>query len=103
MGFVGTFSFEARLTNISERSLSDLAVVVTTLTNGNLLQNADGGPEGIGARLSVPQEDGFSDGVLSPDEFVDVLLIICLTQRQPFTFVVAVLGGHGVTPPRDRG
>ena len=91
-GFVGKFSFEARLTNISDRTLSDLVVEVTTLTNGNLLQNADGGPGGVGAQLTVPQQDGFTDGVLSPDEFVDVPFIICLTQRRPFTFVVDVFG-----------
>jgi hypothetical protein len=90
-GFVGTFNFEARLTNSSERSLSDLVVTVTALTNGNLLQNADGGPAGVGARLTVPQEDEFADGILSPDEFVDVPLIICLTEQQPFRFVVDVL------------
>ena len=91
-GFVGIFSFEARLTNISERSLSDLLVAVTSLTNGNLLHNADSGPGGTGARLTVPREDGFTDGVLSPEEFVDVLFRICLTQRSPFRFEVAVLG-----------
>ncbi|MCM3902702.1 MAG: hypothetical protein ND866_13435 [Pyrinomonadaceae bacterium] len=91
-GFVGTFSFEARLTNISESSLTDLVVAVTTLTNGNLLQNAHGGPGGVSSRLTVPQEDGFSEGVLSSDEFVDVPFIICLTQRRPFQFFVDVLG-----------
>jgi hypothetical protein len=91
-GFVGTFSFEARLTNSSERALSDLIVTVTNLTNNNLLQNADGGPGGVGAQLTVPRQDGFSDGFLSPDEFVDVPFSICLTQRQPFTFVVDVFG-----------
>lgn len=91
-GFVGTFSFEARLTNSSESFLTDLVVAVTTLTNDNLLENADSGPGGVGARLTVPQQDGFSDGVLSPEEFVEVPFVICLTQQQPFTFVVDVLG-----------
>jgi FG-GAP-like repeat len=49
VGFVGTFDFEARLTNIGERSLADLVGTVTTLTHGNLLQSADGGPGGVGA------------------------------------------------------
>jgi hypothetical protein len=90
--FIGTFSFDARLSNISERSLTDLVVVVTTLTNGNLLQNADGGPGGVGARLTVPRQDGFADGRLTPDEFVDVPFIICLTTQEPFRLVVDVLG-----------
>jgi hypothetical protein len=42
--------------------------------------------------LTVPQQDGFTDGVLIAEEFVDVPFIICLTQQQPFTFLVDVLG-----------
>jgi hypothetical protein len=90
--FVGTFSFEARLSNTSENSLTALVVVVTTLTNGNLLQNADGGPGGVGAQLTVPQQDGFADGVLNAEEFVDVPFVICLTAQAPFTYVVDVFG-----------
>ena len=90
--FAGTFRFEARLTNISESPLTGLAVIVTTLTNGNLLQNADGGPQGVGARLTVPQDGALSDGVLSPAEFVDVPFVICLQERAPFTFEVDVVG-----------
>jgi FG-GAP repeat len=91
-GFVGKFGFEVRLTNASDHSLTDLVMVVTTLTNGNLLQNADGSPGGVGSRLTVPEQDGLSDGVLSPDEWVDVPLLICLARRRPFQLVVDVLG-----------
>ena len=91
-GFVGTFSFEARLINTSDSSLTGLVVVVTTLTNGNLLQNADGGLGGVGAGLTVPRQDDFTDGVLSPEELVDVLFRICLRQRRPFQFMVDVAG-----------
>jgi hypothetical protein len=91
-GFIGKFSFEARLTNISDNSLAGLLVEVTTLTNENLLQNADGGPGGVGATLTVPETEGFSDGELSPREFVDVPFIVCLTEKKPFGLVVDVLG-----------
>jgi hypothetical protein len=91
-GFVGNFRFEVRLTNTSARLLSDLFVEVTTLTNGNLLQTADGGPGGVGARLTIPLDDGFTDGVLSPQEFVDVPFIICLQERRRFQFLVDVFG-----------
>jgi hypothetical protein len=91
-GFVGIFRFEARLTNVSERSLADLGVAVTRLTQGNLLQNADGGPGDTGARLTVPRADGFAEGILSPEEFVEVPFLICVTARRPFTFEVAVVG-----------
>jgi hypothetical protein len=91
-GFVGTFRFEARLTNVSEHTLSTLIVVVTRITNFNLLHNADDGPGGTGARLTVPHAEDFTDGVLSPGEFIDVLFRLCLTARRPFRFEVAVLG-----------
>jgi hypothetical protein len=91
-GFVGKFSFDAMLTNISGSSLSSLVAQVAALTGDNLLQNADGGPGGVGARLIVPKSDDFSEGVLSPGEFVDVPFVICLRQRQPFEFFVDVLG-----------
>jgi hypothetical protein len=91
-GFAGKFSFDARLSNTSAHILSDLYVGVTTLTNGNLLYNADGGPGRVGARLTVPQQDGLADGLLNSEEFVDVPFVICLTARAPFTFVVDVFG-----------
>jgi hypothetical protein len=90
-GFAGIFSFQATLSNISEHSLSDLVVEVTTITDGNLLQNADGGPVGTGALLTVPHKGGLSDGALSPEEFVDVPFQICVRQRKSFRFVVDVL------------
>jgi hypothetical protein len=91
-GFVGTFSFEARLSNINKQHLTNLFSTVTVLTEGNLLQNAAGGPGGLGAQLAVPSDDGFSDGVLSPKEFVDVPFVICLTNLQAFILEVDVLG-----------
>ena len=91
-GFVGKFSFNAELTNFSNNFLSGLQMVVVTLTNGNLLQNADGGPRGVGAILTVPPAGDFLDGILSPDESVDVPFVICLQQREPFMFFVNVLG-----------
>jgi hypothetical protein len=98
--FVGIFRFETRLTNIGEPHLSDLVVAVTTLTDGNLLQNADGSPGGIGARLTVPRQEGFTDGRLTPDEFVEVPFLICVTEQQPFRFVVDVLGETEQRPCR---
>jgi hypothetical protein len=62
------------------------------LTDENLLQNARRGPGGVGARLTVPRQDNFSDGVLSSGEVVDVPYVICLRQIEPFEFVVDVLG-----------
>jgi len=92
-GFVGKFSFNARLSGKnSSPSLTKLLAKVTTLSNGNLLQNADGGPAGVGATLTVPKAGNFSDGLLSPNEFVDVPFVICLKTRTAFSFFVDVLG-----------
>jgi hypothetical protein len=92
-GFAGTFRFTARLTTkASSPTLTDLRVQVQTLTNGNLLQNADGGPGGVGATVTVPQADAFIDGLLSPEEVVDVPFVVCLQQHSPFRFLVNVLG-----------
>src|SRR5262249_29727817 len=91
--FVGKFSFCAKLTaKITSPGLYDLIAKVTTLTNWNLLQNADGGPAGVGATLTVPRVGAFSDGLLRPGEFVDVPFVLCLTAIELFDFFVDVLG-----------
>jgi hypothetical protein len=92
-GFVGTFFFAARLTNRNINILlSDLQAKTKTLTNGNLLRNADGGPSGVGASLTIAKVGSYSDGVLSPNEFVDVPFVICLKNLSRFGFFVDVLG-----------
>ena len=92
-GFVGKFSFDARLTNKNSSSpISNLIIKVKTLTNGNLLHNADGGHGGVGSTLTVLKKDDYSDAILSPGEFVDVNFIICLKEKKSFKFVVDVLG-----------
>lgn len=100
-GFVGKFSFDARLTNKnSSPPLSGLVVQVKTLTNGNLLHNADGGNGGAGSTLTVVKKDGYSDGILSPGESVDVHFIICLKEKKSFTFIVDVLGIKEAVSPQ---
>jgi len=92
-GFMGTFSFDAWLTNkTSSPPLSDLAVQVKTLTNGNLLQNADGGNGGVGSILTAPKTSSYADGTLSPGESVEVNFSLCLKATTPFMFFVDVLG-----------
>ena len=92
-GFVGKFSFDARLTNEnSSPPISGLIAKVKTLTSGNLLHNADGGNGGVGSTLTVLNEDGYSDGKMIPGEFVDIPFTICLKKLAPFNFFVDVLG-----------
>lgn len=91
-GFVGKFSFDARLINKNANPISNLLGNVVTLTNGNLLQSPAAGPGGEGARFIVPKEGAYEDGVLSQWEFVDVLFSICLKERQSFSFFVDLFG-----------
>jgi len=92
-GFLGKFSFSATLTHDSSSSpLVNLMAQVKALTNGNLLQNADGGPFGAGATLSIPKTGGFADGLLSSGESVAVPVSICLKNMVGFNFLVDVLG-----------
>jgi hypothetical protein len=89
----GKFSFSARLTNTTSPGvLGSLVVEVKTLTNGNLLQNAQGEPGGVGARLPVPLTGHLADSRLSGGEFVDVPFVVCLANRNGFSFFVNVLG-----------
>jgi photosystem II stability/assembly factor-like uncharacterized protein len=91
-GFAGKFSFDLMLANISNRSLFNLVAQTAVLTDENLLQNANGGPGGVGSRLTIPKKNDFSDGTLSPGESVDVSFVICLKQIKPFEFLVDILG-----------
>jgi hypothetical protein len=92
-GFVGDFNFTARLTNKdSSPPVSNLVANVTMLTNGDLLENADGGPGGVGSNVTISRLGNFSDGVLSPGESIDVPFRICLKGMERFNFYVDVLG-----------
>ena len=94
--FVGKFSFSATLTNTTSTALSRIIIEVATLTNGNLLLNAVGGPGGVGTTFAIPrpQAGPYSDGILRPNEQVDVPFIICLKNLDPFVFLVNVLGNQ---------
>jgi hypothetical protein len=92
-GVVGTFTFTADLTALpGSPALTNLQLQVQTLTNDNLLQNADFGPAHIAATLAVPMSGGYTDGLLTPGESVDVPFVICLQDRSPFQLLVDVLG-----------
>lgn len=92
-GTMGKFRFNGRLTGKQGAPpLSNLIVQVQMLTNGNILRNADGGPGGMGAILSVGPIDDFSDRVLTENESVRVPFSICLADFKTFRFLVNVLG-----------
>jgi len=104
-GVTGTFRFSGTLTNTSGITpLRGLYAQVKTLTNGNVLRNADGGPFGATAVLTVPRTGGFADGLLNSGESVDVPFDVCFRASvirpgfppdSRFTFLVDVLGIKG--------
>jgi len=57
-----------------------------------VLCNANGGPGGAGATLTVPLQGDLADGQLAPGESFVVELPIGLQSFNPFTFLVDVLG-----------
>jgi Tol biopolymer transport system component len=94
-GFVGKFTFSARLTNKSSSpAMPGLDVFVQTLTNGNVLldpqTNAPLG--GAGAIMEIPKAGQYADGLLSANETVDVPFVVCLKTLQSFQFFVDVFG-----------
>ena len=98
-GFVGKFSLTATLAaKQGSPPLSNLFVSVNQLTNNNLLQNADDGPGGVGARLTIPKglDPEYADGILTyPENIRNIPFTICLTSGTRFTFLVDVLGTTG--------
>ncbi len=91
-GFVGRMDFVARLTNMGARSFGELSVDVTLITNGNIVENADGAPGGTGSTISIaPGLAGYEDEVLGPDESTEVSFSVCLRDFDSFTLDAAVV------------
>ena len=57
-----------------------------------VLQNADGGPNWGNAFMTVPNKDGYEDGVLQGKEFVDIPFVVCLKSIEPFSLMVNMRG-----------
>jgi hypothetical protein len=94
-GFVGKFTFTARLKNKSSSpAMPGLEVFVQTLTNGNVLLDPQTNARlgGAGAVMEIPQVGQYADGLLSANETVDVPFVVCLKTRQSFQFFVDVFG-----------
>ena len=89
----GVYTITAVFQNKNDSpAVENLFFEVVTLTNGNLLLNADGGPGGVGAQLSIPATDLGPDGVLSPGESFTVAFVIGLQQLSAFDFFVNAFG-----------
>jgi hypothetical protein len=83
------FTITATFTNTGSMPIRDLFFEVSQLTQNDVLENADGGPGGVGATLT-PDLGG--DGILSPGESTTVTFVIGLVTRIPFSFHVNVRG-----------
>jgi hypothetical protein len=88
----GTFMIDATFQNTSQDTLAALVFEVATLTGGNVLCNADGGPRGKGARLTVRLQGELVDGLLEPGEVFDIQFKIGLVSEEFFEFFVDLLG-----------
>ncbi|MBV7329306.1 ExeM/NucH family extracellular endonuclease [Chloroflexi bacterium TSY] len=88
----GVVTVSVAFTNIREEPLSNLFFVITKLTRGNLLLNADGGPAGEGATLSIPNSALGDDQLLTSGESVNVDFVIGLAKSRNFRIRVDAYG-----------
>jgi hypothetical protein len=88
-GPAGTYTIVTTFKNSSSTPIDTPQFVVTTLSNGNLLLDADLPPGTVGSRLTG---HAGSDGILSPGESLTASFVIGLQQRKAFTFFVNLLG-----------
>lgn len=88
----GTYTISATFRNISPQTLSNLEFVVRTLSGGNMLCNAKGGPGGVGSFLAVPWQGDLADGFLAPKDSVVVEFQIGLASKNKFEFHVDLNG-----------
>lgn len=94
-GFAAKFTFTALLTNKpTSPPIPDLSVRVAILTNGNVLLDPQTNAllGGVGAVMTVRKVGQYADGVLSPQESVEVPFVLCLKVQQAFQFFVDVYG-----------
>ena len=86
-GPAGTLTVRATFKNSSSTRIALPYFVVTLLSEGNLLLNADGGPGGTGAILT-PSVGGF----LEPGDSFTTDFVVGLQSRTGFTFLVDLWG-----------
>jgi hypothetical protein len=91
----GVATLVATWNNTSDQIISDISVVVSILTGGNWLLNADDEPGQVGATMTIPNDALGSDGVLTPGESGSVEFLIGLLSY-PFDFFVQ---GFGTVEP----
>ncbi len=88
----GVFTIEATFTNPTEVTLDNIYFEVAQLTGGNVLLNADGGPSGAGAVISVPNALLGDTEILDVGESLTFAFQIGLASRAAFNFFVDANG-----------
>ena len=101
-GAVGTFRFEARLTNTSSRTLDDLSVEILRLTRKARVL-VDDRLYRQGDSVNVPFAGDYADGRLKTEESVDMPFAVCLKSRAPFSLRVDVNGSFSQDTDPDEG
>lgn len=89
-GPAGTLTISAAFKNTSTDTISRPFFRVRDLTGGNVLCNADGGPGGPGATLTVPLNDKLRNRKLDPGESFHIEFDIGLAGTKKFTFLVDI-------------
>ncbi len=88
----GVYQVDATFTNVTAITLEDLSFVVADLAGGNMVLNADSGPGGVGARISVTSTLLGGDGFLEPNESFTFSFQVGLNSASPAGFAVTANG-----------
>lgn len=89
---LGVMTITASFTNVSGQSLEGVYFIVTQLGNSGVLLNADGGPSGVGARLTVPAASLGPGGIWQPGTVLQQVFEIGLQTPGNFAFYVDAYG-----------
>jgi hypothetical protein len=88
----GVFTVSATFTNISTSAIADPFFQVTRLTGGHVLLNADGGPGGVDAVITVPPAALNADETLGVGASFTIDFEIGLQAPEGFDFTVDAYG-----------
>jgi hypothetical protein len=88
----GVCTIMLTVTNSTTVALRPLYFLVLTLTNKNLLLNADGGPDGAGATVTVPAAALGADGKLTPGDAFTLSFKVGLKSLTPYSFYADIYG-----------
>ncbi len=88
----GVYHVNATFTNVTEITLETLSFTVTNVVGGNMVLNADGGPGGLAAKISVPAAALGGDGFLEPNEAFTVTFDVGLAGTTVSNFTVNANG-----------